>query len=162
MIAFVWAESQNGVIGAQGGLPWKMPADMHHFKTTTINHHILAGRTTYQSFGRPLPKRVNMVLTSHSKSEFPPEVLVFNGLAQFVDAYQHANNDVYVVGGAKVFADLMPMVDVLYRTVIEADINGDTTMPTVDYSQFELVDQQRYPADDRNQYPYTFETYRKK
>ncbi|MHA8263003.1 dihydrofolate reductase [Lactobacillaceae bacterium Melli_B3] len=162
MIAFVWAETQNGVIGSHGGLPWQMPADMHHFKITTINHHILAGRTTYLSFGRPLPKRVNMVLTSHPKSEFPDEVVVFNSLDQFVRAYQADDNDVYVVGGAKVFADLMPMVDVLYRTVIETKLDGDTKMPPIDYDQFELVEQQRYPSDDRNQFPYTFETYRKK
>ncbi|MBW1605557.1 dihydrofolate reductase [Lactobacillus sp. Sy-1] len=161
MIAFVWAESKNATIGNNGGLPWKMPADMHRFKTTTTGHPILAGRPTFLSFGRPLPNRTNMVLTSHSKAEFPPSVVVFNSVAEFLTAYREQSDDVYVVGGAMIFNELMDVVDVLYRTVINAVIDGDTKMPPVDYSRFKLVDAQSFPADEKNQFPYRFETYRK-
>ncbi|MEJ6400654.1 dihydrofolate reductase [Nicoliella lavandulae] len=161
MIAFVWAESKNGTIGNHGGLPWKMPADMHHFKETTINHRILAGRSTYNSFGRPLPKRINMVLTNHDQSEFDDQVVVFNSLDQFLADYRENGDDVYVVGGAQVFKALLPYVDVLYRTVIDAAIDGDTKMPPIDYHKFKLVSQTHYAPDAKNQYPYTFETYQK-
>ncbi|UQS86572.1 dihydrofolate reductase [Nicoliella spurrieriana] len=161
MIAFVWAQSQNGIIGNHGGLPWKMPADMHHFKTTTTGHLILAGRATFESFGRPLPNRTNMVLTHHAPSKFPAGVVVFNDVAAFLADYKQRNEDVYVVGGAKVFQALMDYVDCLYRTVIDTEIDGDTQMPPIDYSQFELLATSSFDADEKNQYPYTFETYRK-
>ncbi|WKN28720.1 dihydrofolate reductase [Apilactobacillus kunkeei] len=163
MISFLWAESDNHIIGLNGGLPWHLPADMKYFKKTTTHQIIMAGRTTYESFKRPLPNRLNTVLTSHDKSEYPDDVVVFNTLEEFLAfAKKFSDKEIFVVGGAKIFAELLPYVDRLYKTVINHEFDGDTKMPEIDYSQFDLVSTKQGIIDDKNIYPYRFEIFERK
>lgn len=160
MISYLWAEANHHVIGVDGTLPWHLPADMQYFKKLTTHQIILAGRTTYESFKRPLPNRLNVVLTSHSKDEFPPEVLVLNTLLEVLEfTKQFRDKEIIVVGGAKIFKEFMPYVDKLYRTVINADFAGDTTMPEIDYNDFTLESSTPGVMDSKNVYPHTFEVY---
>lgn len=163
MLIFLWAEGNNGVIGNQGTLPWHLPADMHFFKTTTTGQTVIAGRKTFTSFGRPLPNRVNVVVSHQPASTFPAGVTVLDSLAA-VRAYAqtHQDQELYVVGGAQLFAGLLPNVDRLYRTKIAADFVGDTWMPVIDYTQFVQTARQVGVRDDRNPYDYVFEQYRRK
>ncbi|USS89624.1 dihydrofolate reductase [Fructilactobacillus cliffordii] len=161
MLAFIWAEAHQHVIGKDGTLPWHLPDDMHFFKDQTTGHPILAGSRTFASFGRPLPHRKNMVLTRQPADHFPMGVEVFPTTTSFLQyANEHQDELIFVVGGSQVFKALLPDVDQLYRTVIDADVDGDTWMPHIDYSQFELV--QERPGATDSQYPHHFEIWRRK
>ncbi|GAA6113121.1 MAG: dihydrofolate reductase [Apilactobacillus sp.] len=163
MISFLWAESNDHIIGLNGDLPWHLPADMKYFKETTTHQIIMAGRTTYESFKRPLPNRLNTVLTSHDKSEYPNDVVVFNELSEFLEfAKKFSDKEIFVVGGAKIFSELTEYVDRLYKTVIDYDFDGDTKMPEINYNDFNLVSTKEGILDDKNIYPHRFEVYERK
>lgn len=147
-ISFVWAEDLDGWIGKDNALPWHVPADLRHFKQVTLGHPIIMGRRTYESIGRPLPHRENIVLTRHDLDA--SGITVVHDLASLKDYLdQLAENKVCVIGGAGVFAALLPLATVLERTVINGHYHGDTKMPPVDYSRWHLVDRQAVLDDDR-------------
>lgn len=159
MIALIWAEDQNGLIGANGQLPWHLPADMHHFKTLTTGHDVVMGRKTFDGFKRPLPRRTNWVL-SHQDLALPAGVHRLPDL----DALQALNvragtEEVFVIGGAGVFAAVLPLADRLYRTRIAHAFQGDTWMPTIDYQQWQLVEHQDGTVDDKNLVPFHFDNF---
>lgn len=162
MLIFLWAEGNNGVIGYHGELPWHLPADMHYFKTSTTGHTVIAGARTFASFHRPLPNRRNVVVSHRPASEFPAGVTVLDSL-DAVRAYaaEHVAEQLFVVGGAQLFAGLLDDVDLLYRTTIAADFPGDTWMPTIDYTQFTRIGRQVGIRDDRNPYDYVFEQFKR-
>ncbi|KRN43449.1 dihydrofolate reductase [Fructilactobacillus fructivorans] len=163
MLAYIWAEASNHVIGKNGKLPWHLPDDMQFFKDQTINHQILAGKRTYDSFGRPLPKRKNLVLTHFSQADFPAGVKVFKTIDEFLQyAKGYPNEVIFVVGGTSVFKELLPYVDYLYRTSINHGFNGDVRMIDIDYSQFELEQQIPGKVDKNNIYPHTFDVFKRK
>lgn len=159
MIALIWAEDQNGLIGAAGQLPWHLPADMHRFKTLTTGHIVVMGRTTFDGFKRPLPRRENWVL-SRQNAALPTGVFQLHDLAelQALDA-QHPDDELFVIGGAKVFEAVLPLATRLYQTVIHHAFTGDTWMPPIDYSLWQLVTQEVGTVDDKNPYPFEFNNY---
>ncbi|WP_268913103.1 dihydrofolate reductase [Lentilactobacillus sp. SPB1-3] len=158
MISFIWAEDSHGIIGNQGKLPWHLPDDMHFFKQTTMGHPIVAGSRTFHSFNRPLPGRTNYVISS--KSDFPDGVQVLPDITSFLSIVSdNPETNYFVLGGANVFKQLMDQVDRLYRTKIDAEFSGDTSMPAVDYSHFKLVAETPGIVDEKNKYPHTFEIY---
>lgn len=126
LIAIV-AMSSNRVIGKDGRLPWHFPEDLKFFKRTTLGHPILMGRATFESIGKPLPGRQNIVL-SHS---LPPraDLTVIRGLDEIAHVCPEAQQTVFVIGGAKVFAELLPQCEGLYLTWINQPFEGDTFLP---------------------------------
>lgn len=160
MISFIWIENLNGVIGADNKLPWKLPADMKYFKETTMGHPIIAGGKTYRSYNRPLPGRLNIVLSK--QNDFPKEVIVMHSADELKEFIQKNNQEEYfVIGGAEVFNHFLSQVDKLYRTVIETKSNGDTYMPKIDYDKFELLNTVIGKVDEENRFPYRFEVYQR-
>lgn len=164
MLTYVWAQSQDGVIGKNGTVPWHMPADMHHFQQVTINHPIVCGRRTYKSFGRPLPHRLNMVITRHDAKNFPDNVKVFHSVKDFLKvAKQHADQEIMVCGGAQIYKALLPNVNKLCLTKIDMQVpDGDTKMPEINYDNFKLVSSKQFKADAKNPHDYQFLTYIRK
>ncbi|UQS85410.1 dihydrofolate reductase [Apilactobacillus apisilvae] len=163
MISYLWAESKGHIIGSNGTLPWNLPSDMHYFKATTTGNVILAGKRTYESFGRPLPNRLNVVLTHTSKDDFPKNVKVFNNVNEFLSfSKDNQDKEIFVVGGAQIFKLLLPYVDFLYRTVIDYKFSGDTVMPDINYNDFKLIKSVDGKMDDKNIYPHTFEVFKRK
>ena len=131
-VALVVAVAENGVIGRDGGLPWRMSSDLRWFKEVTLGHPVVMGRTTYESIGRPLPGRDNLVMTR--TPGFAPEGVTVAaswpealGAARALAARSGADA-VCVIGGAQVYAAAMPDADVIYLTRIEAAVEGDTTL----------------------------------
>ncbi|MGM9906929.1 dihydrofolate reductase [Limosilactobacillus sp.] len=158
-ISFVWAEDLDGWIGKDNALPWHVPADLRHFKQVTLGHPIIMGRRTYESIGRPLPHRENIVLTHHDLDA--SGITVVHDLASLKDYLgQLAENKVCVIGGAGVFAALLPLATVLERTVINGHYHGDTKMPPVDYSQWQLVGRQAVVTDGDSRPTCWFEQWR--
>lgn len=167
MIEFVWAEDQKHQIGLDGHLPWRLPADMAHFKEKTIGHPIIMGRKTFMSLPRLLPQRKHIVLTHDQdlkkKYQDNDQVTIINSIAELGDYIQnHQGEKLCAIGGVSIFKALLDQVDVLEKTEIDATFEADTVMPEIDYDQFKLVKKEHHEADKKNKYPYTFFTYQRK
>lgn len=148
--------SRNGVIGRNNTLPWHLPADLRHFKALTLGKPVLMGRRTFDSIGKPLPGRVNIVLTRDSAWQVPG-VLTAHSLAQ---AFAQAEGAVEIagIGGAEVFSLLMPLATRIYLTRVQAEIEGDTYFPPLEPGRWKEVERQWQPADERNTYDMEFVT----
>lgn len=164
MIAFIWAEANHHIIGNQGKLPWSLPNDMRFFKENTINNTIVTGSKTYASFKKPLPNRINIVLSKHRLvDDLPTGVLLMNKTADVLEYEKnHQNQQIFIIGGSQIFKQFIDEVDYLYKTVIDYDFVGDTKMPEIDYQKFELINQIEGKIDEKNRYEHHFEIYKRK
>lgn len=161
MISFVWAEAKNHVIGVDGHLPWTLPNDMKRFKDVTMNHPIVMGRKTFESFPNgPLPKRLNIVISRNPDYQVPESVVLITDKSQLKEFVQ-PDAEVMVIGGAGIFDLFKDDVDRLYVTKIDHEFSGDVRMTKLDYDQFKLIEKKEGIVDDKNIYPYTFETYQR-
>ncbi len=132
-IALVVAVSENGVIGDRGKIPWHFREDLQRFKRLTMGHPIIMGRKTYESIGKPLPGRTNIVLTQNSTLTTPPEVLKFTSLDNALDHCRKQNDDrVFIIGGSKIYQLVLPMADKLFVTEVHQHVSGDTKFPDYD------------------------------
>ncbi|MBB1062746.1 dihydrofolate reductase [Limosilactobacillus fastidiosus] len=137
-VNFIWAEDLDGWIGKENSLPWHVPEDMKHFRELTASHPIIMGRKTYESIGQPLPHRQNIVLTHQVIADERLTVVHdVETLDQLIDALP--DNQVYVIGGARIFSLMMPLVNKLERTIINGHYNGDVKMPPINYDQWHLI-----------------------
>ncbi len=149
-IAIIAAVSRNRVIGKDGKLPWHISEDLKRFKRLTTGHVVLMGRKTFESLGKPLPNRRNVVVTSH----LIPGVETYPSLPDALRALE-AEEKIFIIGGGTIFAQLLDRADELYLTIIERDVEGDAFFPPYQHligTRFTLV--QRMPADG-----YAFEDY---
>ncbi len=149
----VVAASDNDVIGRDNALPWHLPADLAHFKRTTLGHPVLMGRRTYESIGRPLPGRRNLVL---SRRGFAAEGV--ETVATLDEAIARASGESALmnIGGAEVFARAMPKTDIIYLTRVHCTVEGDTFMPPLDLRQWHEVRREYRAADERNVFAMSF------
>jgi dihydrofolate reductase len=158
-VSLIVAVSTNGVIGRDGDLPWRLPADLRHFKKTTMGHHLIIGRATWDEVGKPLPGRT-MVVVTRNRSFSADGVLVAHSVE---GALTLSRDDVepFIGGGAEIYRQALEaeLVDRLYITRVRAHVEGDTTFPSIDLDQWLLVDRVDHPADEKNDHPYTFERY---
>lgn len=169
--SLIVAMSQNRVIGAAGGLPWRMSADLRRFRELTMGHAIIMGRKTYDSIGRPLPGRRSIVITSNPAAlQSEPSMAPPSGQAQtslaFVPsltaAFELAQRaaepeiEIFIIGGGQVFEEAMPYITRMYISHIETDIAGDTFFPVFAPHEWRLAREESYPADERNQFPHRF------
>jgi dihydrofolate reductase len=150
-IALIAAVAENGVIGVDGEMPWHLPADLKHFKETTMGHPVIMGRRTYESIAAdidgPLPGRTNIVL-SRGSPEVPDSVVVADSVDAAVEAARQAAGDtetVYVIGGAAIYTQFLPQADRLVLTEIESTYAGDTSFP-----DWERNDWQEVSRDERD------------
>lgn len=134
----VAAVARNGVIGLEGRLPWRIPEDLARFKRLTMGHAVLMGRATFESIGRPLPGRTNIVLTRDS-GWLHSGVEVAGSLQEALRIAASDSRDVFVAGGAEVYRAALGMADRLELTEIDAEPEGDTWFPPVDWSQWQEV-----------------------
>ena len=149
--SIVVAVARNGVIGRDNALPWRLPADMAHFKKVTMGHPVVMGRRTYESIGRPLPGRKNIVVTRNRAFDAPGCTVV----TSLDEAWRAAGDadEVCVIGGTTLFEETLPVADVIHLTEVEADVPGDTYFPPFDRRQWKEKEVARHPADERNAYP---------
>lgn len=167
MLSCIWAEAQNRIIGNQGKIPWNEPADMHHFVKNTMHKRIVFGRNTYKSFPpKGLPHRTNIVISKYlynHKSLIPSNLLIMNNINAFLKyANEHDNKEIMICGGTSIYKQLLPYTHKLYRTVIKHNFTGDKKAVSINYDKFTLVSQEEYDADEKNPYPYIFQTWIRK
>ena len=123
MIASIFAMSENRVIGQNNQLPWHLPADLKFFKATTLNHPILMGRKTFESIGKPLPQRASIIITRQHGYR-AEGALVVNSIAEAIKAGQELNPDIFIIGGAEILKEVLPIIDTMYLTRNSMSRNG--------------------------------------
>jgi dihydrofolate reductase len=156
-LSFIVAMARNGVIGRAGKLPWRLSADLKRFKALTMGHHLIMGRKTFDSLGRVLPGRTSIVV-SRQADYHAPGVL----RAPSVESAFHAaagDDEAFIIGGGEIFQQALPFANRMYATWVEADIEGDTFFPEIDWSQWREISSERHFADERNEYDTTFCVY---
>lgn len=150
-VAVIAAVAQNGVIGRAGQLPWRLRGDLQRFKQVTLGHPIIMGRRTWVSIGRPLPGRLNIVVTRQPAFDAAGAVVV-HSLADALAAAAPAG-EAFVIGGAELYREALPQAARLYLTTVQARVEGDTTFPPFDPAAWRRVRSEDFPADDQNEWP---------
>ena len=160
-LSLIVAVSENDVIGRGGELPWRLSADLQRFKRLTMGRAIIMGRKTWESIGRPLPGRTSIVL-SRQEDWSLDNALVATNLDDALEAAARVHTDqeeVFVIGGAAVFEDALPSADRLYLTRVHVEIDGDTLLPPIAWSDWQLTEESHHNADARNEFPHTFQVW---
>lgn len=158
--SIIVAQSLDGVIGVQGKLPWRLPADLAFFKKKTYGHPIIMGRVTFESIGRVLPGRHHIVLTTQRGYEVPEGCTVVHDLEDaFSVAEREEVEESFVIGGTQVYQQALPMVDTIYMTQVYANVSGDSFFPCLDLSVWKEVKRVEFGSDSKNSYAYAFITY---
>ncbi len=154
--SLIVAAAQNGVIGIDNRLPWRLPADLARFKQLTMGHHLIMGRKTFESIGRPLPGRTSVVLTRSAGFDVPGVVVARSLDEAWAAAAARGDDEPFVCGGAEVYAQAMPEADRIYLTVVEREYTGDALFRGVDETEWRCVSREAYRDAEP---PFRFETW---
>jgi dihydrofolate reductase len=153
-ISAICAMSENRVIGNHNQLPWHLPADLRHFKKITLGKPILLGRKTYESIGRPLPDRCNVVITRDVHFQ-APGCLVVNSIEHALEAVAYSD-EVFIIGGALLYHQTLSLIQRLYMTIIHQYFDGDAFFPEINLQEWSEIERVTCQADDNNPYSYSF------
>ena len=148
---------RNRVIGAKGKIPWHLPDELKLFRKLTMGHPMIMGRKTWESIGRPLPGRTTIVVTRRSDYR-APGAIVAHSLDEAIAACR-GKSEIFVIGGAGIFAEALPRADRIYLTTVDAAPAGDTRMPEFDRSEWREVSAQSHAADERHPHAYRHAVY---
>lgn len=167
-LSLIVAASENDVIGRSNALPWHLPDDLAYFRTLTKGKTVLMGRKTYESIGRPLPDRRNIVISTTVKSIDGCEVFSSLGIALETLAKEAGGDEVFIIGGSRIFAEaLMEIladiaVHTIYLTRVHATVEGDVVLPPMHWKHWEKVSSIDHAADARHAYAFTFEIWKRR
>lgn len=158
-LSLIVAVSENGAIGRDGDLPWHLPRDLRHFKSTTMGHHLIIGRRTWDELGKALPGRKMVVLTRSRLFSAEGAIVVYS-LEAALDAAR-GDEEPFIGGGAEIYRMALErdLVDRLYITRVHAEVEGDTFFPDFDFADWNLVSEEKHEADEKNEYACTFEVW---
>jgi len=158
VINLIVAFDENYIIGDQGKLIWYCPEDLKHFKSITTNNIVVMGRKTFESIGKPLPNRINIVLSRNVISH--PGVISMNSIQDVLNFYkERANNELFIIGGAEIYRQFYPYIDRMYITRIHKAFMGDTSFPRFDLKSWKLISNEDL---DTTQFKISFQTYIKR
>jgi dihydrofolate reductase len=160
ILSCIAAVADNGVIGRDNSLPWRLSADLQRFKRLTTGHWLIMGRKTFESMGKPLPNRTSVVLT-RDRGYQRPGAIVVNHLDEAL-RLSSDQEEVFVLGGAAVFREALPRAQKLYLTRVHAEVEGDVKFPALDLEEWNQVERESLPADEKNDYPTTYQVYVRK
>jgi dihydrofolate reductase len=156
-ISLIVAMARNRVIGVNNTLPWHLPADLKHFKALTMGHHMIMGRKTYESIGKPLPGRTSVVVTRNAGYSVPG-IIVVNSLEAAIAACGN-DEEIFVIGGAELYRQSIALADRIYLTEIDADIPGDAHFTELDHKLWQEAGRDSHAPDEKNRYSYHFVIY---
>jgi dihydrofolate reductase len=161
MLSHIVAASENNIIGIKNGLPWKLPNDFKYFKNKTWSMPVIMGRNTFESMKKDLPGRINIVVTK--KTDWHPEnVFIVHNIDEAIEKAKECEaKEIFIIGGGEIFKQTIGTVDRIYLTRVHTKLEGDTSYPEIDTSKWKLVKEESFPADEKNNYPYTFEIWEK-
>ena len=152
MLSMIFACDEEGAIGKDGDLPWRQSSDLQFFKRTTLNKTVVMGRKTWDSLGRPLPKRRNIVMTRSGLSD-DVETMSFEEVMELAE-----NEEVVIIGGGEIYALFLPHAKEVHRTIIHTVVkDADTFAPDIESEGFHMIGERRVPAGERDEFPMTFQ-----
>lgn len=159
VISLIVAATENGVIGKDGKMPWRLPAESAYFRQTTLAHPVISGRKNYEAMGRPLPDRLNIVVTRQTDYKLPEGVVLAHSLDEALNlpAVKDAD-EVFIIGGAQIYDEAMPLADKLYLTIVHTKIDGDTFF-RYEPQQWQLEWSEHHEADSENNYAFTLQRF---
>jgi dihydrofolate reductase len=164
ILSIITAVSENHVIGKNNDLVWYLPADLKYFKNKTLGHSLIMGRKTFESFGKPLPKRTSIVITRQTDYQIPSDnCFVVHSLQQAIERVS-SEDEAFIAGGSEIYRQALPLAQKLYLTRIHANFDGDTFFPLQKPEQhgWKLIAKQYHKPDEKNKYPFSFLEYVKK
>ena len=161
-ISAIVAVSKGNVIGKDNDIPWYLPADFRYFKKVTMGHNILMGRKCFESIGKPLPKRTNIVIT-RNPFFLSAGVLIFNSIEEGIEAARaNGEEELFIIGGGIIYEQTAHLWDTLYLTEVDLEVQGDVFFPEVKSEEWDLVSSEHHSSDEKNEYNYTFKVYERK
>ncbi|PVV56964.1 dihydrofolate reductase [Chryseobacterium sp. HMWF035] len=158
MTTIVVAMGEKNEIGFENQLLWHLPKDLKHFKEITSGHPVIMGRKTYESIGKPLPNRTNIVV-SRKTDWFEEGILIVGSIKEAVKFAKKIDEDVFIIGGGKIYEQTMDVVDKLEVTLVKADLEADTFFPKIDPKIWKKTDEICHEKDEKNQYDFCFQTF---
>lgn len=166
IVSLLAAVSENRGIGLDGEIPWHLSTDLKRFKALTMGHHVVMGRVTYESIGKPLPGRYMVIITRDE--DYRPQTLtkdcfVVHSLEEALSlAEQRGESEAFVIGGAEIFSKALPLAARMYLTRVHAEVEADRFFPVYDESNWERIESTHHEADEKNDYPFTMERLERK
>ncbi|MCF6167219.1 dihydrofolate reductase [Lutibacter sp.] len=157
MITIIAAVAENNALGKDNKLIWHLPADLKRFKKVTANHHVIMGRKTFESLGKPLPNRTNIIVT-HNTNFSAENCIVVNSLQQALKAVKNDENP-FILGGAEIYKQAIEIADKLDITFVHHKFEADVFFPEIDKSVWKETRREHFDADEKNKYDYSFVTF---
>jgi dihydrofolate reductase len=158
MTTIVVAMGEKNEIGFENQLLWHLPKDLKHFKDLTSGHPVIMGRKTYESIGKPLPNRTNIVI-SRKEDWFQEGILIVGSIKEAVKFAKKIDEEVFIIGGGNIYAQTMDIVDKLEVTLVKADLEADTYFPKIDTKIWKKTAEFCHEKDEKNQYDFCFQTF---
>lgn len=152
-LSLIVAMTQNHVIGKDNQMPWHLPADLAWFRKNTTGKPVIMGRKTFESIGRPLPKRTNIVL---SRNPFEHEGVLWANSMQSAVNFAKDFSEIMLIGGGELFKQCLPQAERLYLTIIQTELEGDTFFPELNWAEWQIEHEEHYYADEKNAYDLRF------
>ena len=160
MITIIAAIANNNALGKNNDLIWHLPADLKRFKKVTSGHHIIMGRNTFESIGKPLPNRTTVIITRNNDYKADGCIIV-NSILEALKV-SASDSQVFIIGGAQIYKQAINFADRLDITEVHAEFDADVFFPKIDTKLWEESDREFFKADDKNKYDYSFVSYKKK
>lgn len=154
IVSIIVAVAENGVIGKNNRLLWRLRDDMKNFKRLTTGHYILMGRKTFESIGKPLKDRTNIVITRNAAFSFPGVVTAGSADHALQYAADHGQHEVFVIGGAEIYRELLPVTGKIYFTRVKAVPDGDVYFPELDWNEWNIVRKEMFLKSDQNDHDF--------
>jgi dihydrofolate reductase len=159
IISAIVATAKNGVIGKDNEIPWYLPADFAYFKRVTLNHHIIMGRNCYESIGRPLPKRTNIIVT-RNLFYIASGCITVHSIAEGLQiAQQNDETEAFIIGGGEIYQQTMHLLDKIYVTQVDLNTEGDVFFPELNPAEWRLISEENHPKDEKNEWNFTFKIF---
>jgi len=160
MITIIAAIGKNNALGKDNQLLWRLPKDLKHFKSLTENHPVVMGRKTYESIGKALPNRTNIVV-SRKDNWFEENILIVSKLKEALKFAKKINEDFFIIGGGEIYKQTMELADKLEITYVEEDFEADTFFPKIDLKIWQKTNEEFHAKDDKNDHDFYFQTYKR-
>ena len=160
MLTIIAAVAKNNALGKNNDLIWHLPADLKRFKKVTLGHHIIMGRKTFESLGKPLPNRTNIIISRNTSYKAQGCTVVHN-LEQAIEAAKKDSNP-YILGGAEIYHQAIEKADFLDLTLVHESFDADAFFPVIDLNRWEEVSREDHPADEQHAYDYSFVQYKRR
>ncbi|MCD9856336.1 dihydrofolate reductase [Epilithonimonas sp. JDS] len=160
MITIIAAIGKKNALGKDNQLLWRLPKDLKHFKSLTENHPVVMGRKTYESIGKPLQNRTNIVV-SRKENWFAEDILIVSKLKEAIKFAKKIDKDVFIIGGGEIYNQTMELADRLEITFVDDDFEADTFFPKIDLKIWQKTNEEFHEKDEKNEHNFYFQTYEK-